>query len=51
MVICHIVTHLSLLHVIVNIVNISGNVKATGGKENVKATNTEDLYWIVMFFS
>ena len=50
MVVCHIVTHLSLLHMIV-VDNIYGNVKAIAGKENVKATYTQDSSWIVLFFS
>ena len=48
MVQCHIVTHLSLLHIIVNIDNIAGHEKAIAGKENVKVTYTQDLSWIAM---
>ena len=50
MVQCHIVT-LSLLHMIVNTGNISGNVKAIAGKDSFKVTHTLDLSWIVMFLS
>ena len=45
---CHIVTHLSLLHIRVNIDNIAGHEKAIAGKENVKVTYTQDLFWIAM---
>ena len=51
MVQCYIVTHLLLLHMIVNIDNIAGNEKAIAGKENVKVIYAQDLSWIVMFFS
>ena len=48
MVQCHVLT-LSLLHIIVNTDNISGNVKAIAGKD--KVTYTLDLSWIAMFLS
>ena len=37
MVQCHIVTHLSILHIL-SIDNIAGNEKAIAGKENNKVT-------------
>ena len=42
MVWCHIVTHLSLLHMIVTTDNIDGNEKAIAGKENVKVGYIQD---------
>ena len=38
MVRCHIVTHLSLLHMIINIGNISENEKGIAAKESIKDT-------------
>ena len=39
---CRIVTHLSILQMIVNIDNIGGNEKAIAAKENVKMTDIQD---------
>ena len=63
MVQCQIVTHLSLVHMIVNVGNIAGNEKTIVAKENLemtytivakenlKMTYTQDLSWIFMFLS
>ena len=42
MVLCHIVAHLLLWPMIVNIDNIGGNEKTIVAKDNVKATHTQD---------
>ena len=39
---CHIVIHLSLLHMIVNVDNIPGNEKGIAGKENLKVTYVQE---------
>ena len=38
----YVVTHFSLLHLMVNIDNIAGNEKAIAGKENVRVTYIQE---------